>query len=252
MRSKPFLLKTCPICGRNYSTKLAGSKFCSRPCASEDLVNKKSGGTFTPPSKGAEVRYLLRTYFDIGGGRLPIGTFTFIGIRADVSREWVRQIAMKDGYTPYLVQAKAEKHHTCIQCGKDFVAPDNHRTKKYCSVDCRGAYFENKYKFKTNCFVCGKEINYFKVKQDRKPKYCSYECHGKSIHKGWHVAKDMTDTIDKLYGVTFTIKALSSPTGKAVNSCYQLVNRYRDLGIISQIGLPPKRGVAIHYKVIKK
>ena len=59
----------------------------------------------------------------------------------------------------------------CEECGKEFEA--NRSNAKYCSTECREAFFKELYKVKRKCKCCGKIFN---PKEVGKYCYCSDEC----------------------------------------------------------------------------
>lgn len=239
--------KTCPTCERNFNAKYDKAIYCSRKCAVTGFWGDDE--EFKPPTARAEIRYLLRTYADINGGKLPHGCLTDISIRVGLTRERVRQIAEKEGYEEImkLAAAKIDKAK-CAYCGKEY----SRRSKNtiYCSAECRGERFKKKFTATTNCLICNKEIGYYAVNRDRKPKYCSYICHGSAMSKGWHVRTDLTQKVDMLYGTTFTAKQLAAILEITPGNAHVKIRRLIKTGFVSQIG-KNERGRK-QYTVIKK
>ena len=76
----------------------------------------------------------------------------------------------------------------CENCGKDVQQVKGRRFKRFCSDQCRAAWWnrnlglvKRRAFYKIVCKHCGKE---FQVYGDRRRKYCSYDCYIKDRFRG--------------------------------------------------------------------
>lgn len=115
------MIKTCPICGKEFETKVEHKRFCSPECKKEK-DNFARFAKYHHEKPDAQIISKCRERY---GKHL----------------------------NPELIQSRKS---TCIVCGKEFETKVGH--KKFCSVICQQRYFRKKHKPLTKCLVCGKEF----------------------------------------------------------------------------------------------
>ena len=147
--------KRCKNCLRYVKTN---RDFCSQKCSMVFLSSHLSSHN---------IDKILKIIAKYTGGQMPHGIFTDLTTVFDLSRERIRQKAMKLGLIAFSAVNNGKRN--CVFCRKEF----NSKNARYCSEKCRIKAHKQKYLITMICEVCGKQKE---VSKKRPSKYCSWKC----------------------------------------------------------------------------
>lgn len=172
MRGDKMIIKKCQACKKAFLTSRDKAKYCSIQCA----------GVQKNPVNNQQIKAILQIIYKACNNKMPSGTYTNIALIYGLSRERIRQLAVKveiPNITPKTY------FYVCEICGKTI----EERTKKkrhICSVECRNEKAKRYLKTHTvegKCKNCGNTFSYFKGKWDLTRSFCSKQCQGYALAK---------------------------------------------------------------------
>lgn len=116
----------------------------------------------------------------------------------DISENTVKSFCRRNGLTAGQAAANdmagtpetssAESENRCRECGKRIYNTPGHRQRKFCSPECRTAFWKKNQRLinrksgvEMNCLVCGKTFTDY---PRNKRKYCSHACYIAGRYKG--------------------------------------------------------------------
>ncbi len=161
----------CKYCEKEFKTNVENKKFCSRICYLNSVSAK------------------ITKICDECGQEFTV-------YKSELKRKYNRgKFCSMKCYNNNIIKTKSRQNRViliCKQCGKSYeVYKHKELTSHYCSYECRNMWrhenligknhWQYKDKIPIKCEICGDifYVNEYKVKHQN-PKYCSYECHGKS------------------------------------------------------------------------
>jgi len=134
-------------------------------------------------SNTENIKILLKTYTGVTGKKISVGLLTTIGNQVGVSREYVRQIAVKEKYIMPHKVAQLRKAK-CKECGKTFPIVGSYM-RDCCSPKCYKKRRKRLYWTTVKCKFCGEDIEYLKSRENvgREPVFCNKRCQGGYLGK---------------------------------------------------------------------
>jgi len=217
-------------------------------------------------SSAENIKILLKTYTGVTGKKISVGLLTTIGNQVGVSREYVRQVAVKEKYIMPHKVAQLRKAK-CRECGKPFPVVGSY-TRICCSPKCYKKRYQRLYWTTTKCKFCGGDIKYLKSleKSGRKPVFCNKCCQGGylgNLNKGkerkrfakWRMG---ASNLKKLFPSTFTASQFAKKLDySAIASSFisAILKELRNKNIIKRvpslkIGKRKRGSLPYYYRVI--
>jgi hypothetical protein len=184
----------------------------------------------------------------INKGVLPRHTLKELGDSFGITRERVRQIAKRAGFnTPNGEESKkARRIRVCVACGVEY---DGEAVRsKYHSIECKNAYYKDKYWTTITCEQCKKVFIRTKATAGRsKIHFCCKRCNGIYVGEryGWGSSdnrknRKYPDTKKELFdtlGPTFTVRRFGSSFGYlSYGGAYRAVRSLSMRNMIKRIG----------------
>lgn len=159
---------TCINCGKEFTSKNKGRKFCSHSCSA--LFQGKNGKTYFQQEDIVRVPWNKRNN--------PYKTCEHCGCLFFASSSSIKYCSRKC-YAEHIRKEKRGRIYLCENCGKEFYSRSGYKnnTPKFCSQECSRQYHKANYKKKEyhlTCKECGKEFVVGSNEQNHQ--FCSKEC----------------------------------------------------------------------------
>ena len=133
-----------------------------------------------------EQRSLILSLRDSGHG------YSDIADRLGISKNTIKSFCRRNGASGVRAVNYVERQNCCPQCGKKLIQPEKQKPRRFCSSQCRQAWWnahpemiKQKAVYSFVCPTCGKS---FTAYGNSRRKYCSHQCYVQARFQGGAVS----------------------------------------------------------------